>query len=171
MDLSETPINIMKKFKYISEEIRLLVSDWEIKLKSIAPDTLEIPRNSQNRSVKEIIGHMIDSVTNNTIRIVHLQYQDSPFEFPDYDDNGNNEKWISIQKYQNENWLDLLQHWKYAHLHFAYVVQHIDPEKLDNEWVSHQGKRITLEEMVEDFPNHFKLHIQEIIELLSTTLQ
>lgn len=161
----------MKKFKYISEEIRLMVSDWEIKLKSISDESLAIPRNSQNRSVKEIIGHMIDSVTNNTHRMVHMQYQDSPFEFPDYAANGNNEKWISIQKYQDADWPELLQLWKYAHLHFAYIVQHIDPEKLNNEWISDKGNRITLEEMIEDFPRHFKLHIQEIIELVVTTLQ
>jgi hypothetical protein len=161
----------MKRFKFIAEEISLLVSDWEIKFKSIPEEVITIPRNSANRSIKQIIGHMIDSVSNNTHRVVHLQYQESPFEFPNYASNGDNEKWISIQNYQNENYDDLIQHWKYAHLHFAFVIQYIDPEKLSNEWIADEGVTITLQEMIEDFPRHFKLHLEEIVELLSSSLQ
>jgi hypothetical protein len=161
----------MKRFKYIAEDIRLMVSDWDIKFKSISDELYSVPRNSQNRSIKQIIGHMIDSVSNNTHRIIHLQYQDSPFEFPDYAAYGNNDKWIAIQNYQNANWEELVQHWKYAHLHYAFVIMYIDPEKLENEWISGTGKIITLEEMVEDFPRHFKLHIGEIIELIASSSQ
>jgi hypothetical protein len=161
----------MKRFKYIAEEIRLLVSDWEVKFKSFSEEVAVIPRNEQNRSIKQIIGHMIDSVSNNTHRVVLLQYHDSPFEFPDYAAFGNNEKWITIQNYQNANWEELIQHWKYAHLHFAFVIQNIDPEKLKNEWIAGDGKKITLEDMIEDFPRHLKLHIGEIIELIASTYQ
>ena len=161
----------MKRFKYIAEDIRLMVSDWELKFKALTEEIYTSPRNSQSRSVKQIVGHMIDSVSNNTHRVIHLQYQDSPFEFPDYAAFGNNDKWIAIQNYQNANWEELIQHWKYAHLHYAFVIQYIDPEKLQNEWISGTGKKITLEAMVEDFPRHFKLHIQEIVELIISSLQ
>ena len=161
----------MKRFKYVAEDIRLMVSDWEIKFKSVSEAINSVPRNSQNRSIKEIVGHMIDSVSNNTHRVIHLQYQESPFEFPDYAAFGNNDKWIAIQNYQNANWEELIQHWKYAHLHYAYIIMHIDMEKLNNEWISGTGNKITLEEMVEDFPRHFKLHIQEIIELVASSIE
>lgn len=161
----------MSRFKYIAEEIQLMVSDWEIKFKSISEEAITIPRNLQNRSIKQIVGHMIDSVSNNTHRIVHLQYQESPFDFPNYATYGNNDKWIAIQNYQNANWDELIQHWKYAHLHFAYVIQYIDPEKLDCEWVADKNIKITLREMIEDFPLHFKLHIKEIVELITIPLQ
>ncbi len=161
----------MKRFKMIAEEIGLMVSDWEIKFKSLSEETITIPLNLQDRSVKQIVGHMIDSVSNNTHRIVHLQYQESPFEFPNYATNGNNDKWIEIQNYQNAKWEELIQLWKYAHLHFAYVIQNIDSDKLDNKWISDKNETITLQKMVEDFPGHFKLHIDQIIELLSTSLQ
>ncbi len=156
----------MGHFKAISEEIRDLVSEWESNLNSLSEKIITIPRNQQNRSVKEIVGHMVDSVSNNTHRIVHLQYQESPFEFPNYATFGNNDRWIAIQKYQEANWHELVQLWKYAHLHFAYVIQHINPEKLQNEWISEQNKKVTLEEMIEDFPRHFNLHINEIVELI-----
>lgn len=161
----------MTKFKYIAEEIRLMVSDWEIKFKSLTKDSRTIPRNEQNRTIKQIVGHMIDSVSNNTHRIVHLQYQESPFDFPNYATCGNNEKWITIQNYQDANWEELIQHWKYAHLHFAYVIQNINPEKLENKWITEEGAAMTLQDMVEDFPRHFKLHLDEIVELIISPLQ
>lgn len=161
----------MVNLKFIAEEIRLGVADWEIKFSTMSNEVVSLPRNSQNRSIKQLVGHMIDSVSNNTHRLVYLQYQESPFEFPNYAASGNNDKWIAIQNYQNANWEELIQHWKYAHLHFAFVIRSINQEKLNNEWISDDNLRITLREMIEDFPRHFKLHLKQIIELLSTSLQ
>lgn len=60
--------------------------------------------NSQNRTVKMIIGHMVDSVSNNTHRLIHMQYQESPLILSNYANNGNNDRWISIQNYQMKDW-------------------------------------------------------------------
>ena len=71
-------------------------------------------RNTQNRTIKQIVGHMVDSASNNTHRVVHLQYRESPLEFPNYATYGNNDRWIAIQNYQDENWENLVQLWKYS---------------------------------------------------------
>lgn len=47
-------------------------------------ETLVTGRNSQNRSIKQILGHLIDSPSNNNHRIVHLQYQPTSLVFPNY---------------------------------------------------------------------------------------
>ncbi len=137
-------------------------------------------RNSQNRNIKQIIGHMIDSASNNIHRIIHLQYRDCPLQFPNYASNGNNDRWISIQNYEDENWEDLLNLWKYSHLHILHVIKNIKNEMLENEWISGPGETVaareseigplheavTLKEMVVDFPRHFKLHLDEIDQLI-----
>ncbi len=73
---------------------------------------------------------MVDSASNNTHRIVHLQYQESPLQFPNYATNGNNDRWIAIQDYQNENWGELIHLWKCTNLHIAHVIKNVDPSKL-----------------------------------------
>jgi hypothetical protein len=78
----------------ISREILTLLEEWVPKLASLPPITITHPRNSQNRSIKQILGHLIDSTSNNTHRVVHLQYQTTPFEFPNYATKGNNDRWI-----------------------------------------------------------------------------
>lgn len=161
----------MKRFKAIAEELRMRVSDWEVKFKSLSRQTIYFPRNKQGRSIKQIVGHMIDSVSNNTHRLVHLQYQDSPFEFPDYAVDGNNQKWIEIQNYQEANWDELVQLWKFTHLHFAFILIYLDDDKLRTEWIAGPEGSISLEEMLLDFPRHFDLHIKEIIDLVSASVQ
>lgn len=157
----------MKQFEPVATEIKSLVNEWKDKLLSLSEEKITVRRNSQNRSVKQIVGHMVDSASNNTHRAIHLQYRESPLEFPNYATYGNNDRWITIQNYQNENWEDLVHLWKYTHLHFAHVIQHINPEKLNNEWLADNNVKITLKEMVEDFVPHFRLHLGEIEELIS----
>jgi hypothetical protein len=124
-------------------------------------------RNNQSRTIKQILGHMADSASNNTHRIVHLQYQDSPLSFPNYATNGNNDRWIAIQDYQNENWNDLIQHWKYSHIHLIHVISSVNQDKLDNEWISESKYgNIKLKDMITDFLRHFNLHLNEIQEII-----
>ncbi|MFA6402175.1 MAG: DinB family protein [Salinivirgaceae bacterium] len=156
----------MNEFNRISKELELLIQKWEPILLALPQETLINRRNSQNRNIKQILGHLIDSTSNNTHRVVHLQYQKSPLVFPNYATYGNNDRWISIQNYQEEDWKNLIQLWKYSTLHFCHVIEYVDKEKLNNQWLSSARKKISLQEMVIDFPKHFMLHLKEIKELI-----
>lgn len=160
----------MKPFENIASEIISLITEWEPKLLSLPTDVISNRRNSQSRNIKQIVGHLVDSASNNTHRIVHLQYRETPLNFPNYATFGNNDRWIAIQNYENENWENLVQLWKFSVLHFAHVIQQTDPEKIGNEWISGEGKNISLKEMVEHFVPHFKLHLKEIQELINANI-
>ncbi len=155
----------MNKFESISRELLALIEEWETKLLSLSDDIITKRRNSQNRTIKQIVGHMVDSASNNTHRVIHLQYQQSPLIFPDYANLGNNDRWIAIQNYQEYKWDTLVQLWKYTNIHFVHVIRNIDIKKLENVWISALNQEISLEAMVIDFPRHFKLHLDEINEL------
>ena len=157
----------MNEFKPIIQELLNLIKEWEPKLLALPEEVITERRNSQNRTIKQIVGHMVDSASNNTHRIVHLQYQQSPLIFPDYANLGNNDRWIAIQNYQDEEWNNLVQLWKYTNIHIVHVIQNINTEKLDNVWISALNEKISLKAMVVDFPRHFKLHCDEINELIN----
>ena len=156
----------MNDFDSLSDEIESLVTEWEIILSSLPQQAVSQRRNSQNRTIKQIIGHIIDSASNNTHRIVHLQYQSSPLIFPNYATFGNNDRWIAIQDYQNEDWNIMIQLWKYSLLHIIHVIKNVKADKLTNEWISGPGEKVNLESMIIDFPRHLKLHLSEISELI-----
>jgi hypothetical protein len=157
----------MKEIDSICNELITLVNDWEPVLNSLPEDIISQRRNSQNRSIKQIVGHLIDSASNNTHRIVHLQYESSPLIFPNYATFGNNDRWIALQDYQNEDWITLVQLWKYSLLHISFVMKNVKADKMNNEWISGPGKKVTLESMISDFPRHLKLHLSEINELIN----
>jgi len=160
----------MKDCESLILEIRTLIENWEPKLFTLENNILNSRRNNQNRTIKQIVGHLIDSTSNNTHRVVHLQYQKSPFEFPNYATYGNNDRWIAIQDYQNEDWTVMIMLWKYSLLHFCHVIKNVNDSKLDNEWISDQDKTITLRTMIMDFPRHLKLHLSEINELIENKI-
>jgi hypothetical protein len=157
----------MNEFESIRQELLSLIYEWEPKLSALPDDVITERRNKQNRTIKHIAGHMVDSASNNTHRIIHLQYQKNPLIFPDYANLGNNDRWIAIQNYQDEDWSNLVQLWKYSNLHIVHVMRNINPEKLENEWISALGQRISLRAMVVDYLRHFRLHCNEINELIN----
>jgi len=152
----------MEDFESLSNGIRLQVEKWEQRLLNFSDDVIELRKNRQSRTIKQILGHLIDSTSNNIHRVVHLQYQGSPFSFPNYATSGNNDRWIAIQDYQHEDWGNLVMLWKYKLLHFCHIIKNIDKSKLDNEWLAGPDEIITLRTMVIDFPRHLLLHLSEI---------
>lgn len=156
----------MSEFDGNNNELVRLTTEWEPKLMALPAELLESRRNKQQRTIKQILGHMVDSASNNTHRIIHLQYQPSPLQFPDYANLGNNDRWIAIQDYKSENWHDLVKLWRYANLHLVHVINHLDESKLENEWTTALDWRVTLKDMVLDYLPHFKLHLTEIDQLI-----
>jgi hypothetical protein len=156
----------MNDFNEVRSEINSLVNYWAPLLSELSEEEVTQRKNSQNRSIKQITGHLIDSTSNNTHRIVHLQYQQSPFIYPNYATFGNNDRWIAIQDYQNEDWSVLVQLMKYSLLHICHVIRNVKIEKTNNEWISGPGTRVTLKDLIIDFLRHFKLHLSEIQELI-----
>ena len=139
---------MISEFEPITLGLLTLIAEWEPKLTGLSGALISERRNSQNRTIKQIVGHMIDSATNNTHRIVHLQYQPSPLIYPDYANLGNNDRWICIQNYQEETWNDLIQLWKYSNIHIVHVIQNVNADKLDNEWTTALNKNVSLKAMV-----------------------
>jgi hypothetical protein len=157
----------MMETSSITNEILTLIEEWEPKLASLPHEILTRRRNDQNRTIKQILGHLIDSTSNNIHRIVHIQYQTSPLIFPNYATFGNNDRWIAIQDYQNEDWVNLIQLWKYSLLHICHIIKNVNDDKLNNEWLAGPDRKITLKSMIIDFPRHLKLHLSEIDELIN----
>jgi len=155
----------MKLLQELSKEIQSLTKALEQELKAIDTSILTTKQNTQNRTIKQIVGHMVDSASNNTHRIIHLQYNKIPLIFPDYANLGVNDIWLALQNYNNYNWENLIELFKYTNLHIAHVIENIDPSKLQNTWITALDDEFTLEEMIVDYPLHFKLHYNEIKEL------
>ncbi len=158
---------MIKEFEPVTLGLLTLVQEWEAKLRWLPEDVISERRNRQNRTIKQIVGHMIDSASNNTHRIIHLQYRESPLVFPNYASNGNNDRWIDIQNYQGEDWGNMVNLWKFSNLHIVHVIRNVDPSKLENQWFVDDSKLLSLKDGIVDYLRHFELHLGEIDELIN----
>ncbi len=160
----------MSEFLKNNHELLRLIEEWEPKFLALSEELITYRLNNESWTIKETVGHMVDSASNNTHRIIHLQYQPSPLTYPDYASLGNNDRWVSIQNYNTESWYDLVQLWKYSNLHIVQVINNVNTDKLGNEWLTALKSRVSLKAMIIDYLRHFKLHLNEIDELIHKQL-
>lgn len=149
-------------FTSITDGIRQVIEREEVVLNSLDENIISIRLNIQNRSIRQILGHLVDSASNNHQRMIRLQYHEN-LVFPDY--RQDNDLWITLQDYQHEDWKNLVQLWKFYNLHIIQVIRTVDQTKLDNYWIDFEGTKVTLKEMIEGYLFHLNLHIDEIHEL------
>lgn len=110
-------------------------------------------------SPKQIIGHLIDSASNNHQRFVRIQFQDK-LSLPRYEQ----EQWVAAQNYQNESWSQLLSFWQNYNQHLAHVIANIPAEKLSHTVRIGEGESVTLKFLIEDYVAHLRQHLQQILD-------
>ncbi len=150
-------------YRDVKERITGIITEWNEKLLALPVKTISENRNKQNRTIKQILGHLTDSAVNNHHRIVRLQYTENLI-FPDY--RQDNDRWIKIQDFQNENWGNLVSFWKFYNIHLVHIIGNIDPKQLKNKWRDFEGTEETLDSIVKGYLWHLNLHINEINELI-----
>lgn len=72
---------------------------------------------------KELVGHLIDSASNNHQRFVRGQIA-SGQEFPGYDQ----EQWVRLQSCQSAHWADLIDLWRAYNTHILHVAECMSEE-------------------------------------------
>ena len=138
-------------------------------LLQISPERSQVPRADGKWSPKEIIGHLIDSASNNHQRFVRAQFTDD-LVFAGYEQEG----WVRVQDYQGENWAELVQLWKLYNQHILHVMSQVPEEarlKLRYKHNLHQiasdnlseQEPVTLDWFMHDYVEHLKKHLSQIL--------
>ena len=74
-------------------------------------------------SPREVIGHLIDSASNNHPRFVLARWQDD-LVFQGYEQ----ERWVDAQDYLHAPWNDLVTLWASFNRHLAHVMAAVPPD-------------------------------------------
>jgi hypothetical protein len=120
-------------------------------------------------SPREVIGHLIDSASNNHQRFVRAQFQDD-LVFPGYDQDA----WVAAQNYQTAPWRDLVALWRHFNLQLARVMEAIPEPIRTRQRARHnlhqlawktvpEGVPTTLDYFMEDYVGHLKHHLRQIL--------
>lgn len=108
-------------------------------------------------SKKEILGHLIDSASNNHQRFVRVQLKDG-LALPGYEQ----ERWVTAQAYQREPWEQIIQLWKNYNLHLLNVMACVPEEKLKHHCTVGDGEPVSLEFLMTDYVHHLQHHLGQI---------
>ena len=113
--------------------------------------------SSTKWSRKEVLGHLIDSASNNHQRFVRAQLEDE-LVFPGYAQTD----WNRVQQYQSENWENLVRLWTSYNLHLAHVIAAIPESAAENRCTIGDGEPVTLQFLVTDYVIHLEHHLAQI---------
>ena len=107
---------------------------------------------------KEILGHLIDSASNNHQRFVRLQLAPS-LTMPSYEQNG----WVRSQHYASRPWRDLVELWLAYNRHLVHIIRNADAGAALHVWKASAGD-VELQFLIEDYLRHLNHHLAQILE-------
>ncbi|MBP8083736.1 MAG: DinB family protein [Spirochaetes bacterium] len=103
-------------------------------------------------TLKEMVGHLIDSASNNHQRFIRLQIENEIL-FPFYDP----EEWKNISKVNSLDYTDLISFWKQYNDFIIHIITNINLASLDNAWKTSAGNK-SLGFLIDDYFSHMKIH-------------
>ena len=120
-------------------------------------------------SPREVLGHLIDSASNNHQRFVRAQFQDD-LVFLGYDQDA----WVRLQRYQESPWVDLVALWRAFNSHLARVMALVPEPVRTRVHFRHNldelawqtvapGEPTTLDFFMGDYVDHVKHHLRQIL--------
>ena len=152
----------------IAAELRTAVSDGLQWLREVPEvESRRRPRPG-GWSPREIVGHLIDSASNNHGRFVRGALEES-LVFAPYEQ----EAWVALQRYQEQEWGALLARWAAFNEQVAVSIESIPETTLTRPRAGHNFDRIawktiaasestTLEYFIRDYIGHLRHHLAQI---------
>lgn len=147
----------------------LAVIQWaEPRLREVPAEVAARRPSPHAWSPLEIVGHLVDSASNNHQRFVRASFQDDLL-FPGY----NQDTWVSAQRYVDTDWGDLITLVSAFNRHIAHVMAHL-PEGVRlrvhqrhnlDALAFHPPPRAsdaTLQYFMMDYVHHLEHHLQQI---------
>lgn len=117
---------------------------------------------------REVIGHLIDSASNNHQRFVRAQFRDDLL-FDGYEQDA----WVALQQYKDAPWAELIELWRLFNLHIARIMQAAPIDERLRKRAQHNLDEIawtplsrddsaTLDYFMSDYVGHLKHHLAQI---------
>jgi hypothetical protein len=141
----------------IANELFQVVEGAAARLRAFSDAEASVSPAAGKWSKKQILGHLIDSATNNHHRFVRAQ-EAAELSFPKYEQ----EHWVETQSYNDSPWEELIDFWRLYNRHLAHVMTRIPEEKLSVVCRIGLYEPATLGFLAEDYLAHLKRHVAQL---------
>jgi hypothetical protein len=143
--------------KELSEKLLSAIEAAEPRLREISALESTKPVLPGGWSRKQVIGHLIDSASNNHQRFVRAAQQSS-LDFPGYDQEEN----IRVQAPQEADWPLLVSLWAAYNRYLAHIIARLPASKLETPCRIGSGAPATLGFIATDYLRHLHHHLTQI---------
>ena len=151
-----------------AEDLRATVSEAAGRLRAMTERDAARPRAPGKWSPAQIVGHLVDSASNNHQRFVRARFRPD-LRFDGYEQ----DTWVEAQGYASAPWPELVELWRTFNLHLARVMETTPADILRATRPDHNLDRLawevvpadepaTLEYFMRDYVGHLKHHLRQI---------
>ena len=140
------------------QRFRAELDDVHRALVAVMPAELaDVPWREGGWTRKQIVGHMLDSATNNRQRFVRAAI-DGDYTGPSM----RRSAWVAAHGYAGQRWETLLGWWEAEHEILIAVVDHIPEERLQAICMVGEDAPVTLRFLIEDYVAHQRWHLRQL---------
>jgi len=126
----------------------------------VSEDHLVLKPDPEKWSLKEVLGHLIDSALNNLRRFTEIQFSPAPYIIVSYNQN----ELVRVNHYQDLPLDHLIELWESLNQQIVYVVKHIPVEKLETpvnpQYDNNEMKSLSW--VVCDYVAHMEHHLKQL---------
>lgn len=142
------------------ERLSQLCNTLPALLSEIDPDDFSLRPKPHKWSKKEILGHLVDSATNNHQRFIRAQFEEMPKILYDQD------SWNQYSFYNEADVEQLIAFWAQYNLHLVALVRRIPYQNLQRCCRFEAESPISLELIFIDYVSHLEHHLKQILNNL-----
>lgn len=142
--------NAISRLTYIIEKVPSILAE-------IGEEKMSLKPLPNKWSKKEIIGHLIDSATNNHQRFVRGQFETLPEIRYEQD------KWNEYGFYQQIDSKQIISFWTIYNKQLIEIIKRIPTEKLKRQ-IKVGENLLTLDFLIADYVEHLEHHLRQVTE-------
>ena len=150
-------------------ELRSIVEAATPVLLAVSDEASATPAAPGKWSPREVVGHLVDSASNNHRRVLQARWQDD-LVFEGYEQDA----WVAAQDYAHAPWVELIELWRTSNLHLARVMAATPEDVRTRVHTRHSfdrtafhakaaGEPATLEFLMDDYVAHLLHHLRQVL--------
>ena len=141
-----------------AERLSRVLERASVRLADISDSEASHREHAGRWSEKEILGHLIDSASNNHQRFVRALIAPR-LEFPEYQQ----ASWVTAQSYATESWPDIVNLWLLLNRHLLHIMRVVPEGSLERPCVIGSKEAIPLSALMDGYVDHLEHHLKSIL--------